>query len=110
MLLLHFFGHNAPILLRRLSKQAHITPVAASMKDHRFVGADSQVGSVALRLNGKAAMRSAVVRQMKKPIEKRATSPMREPIDIFSFSIIGMGSRKIARSVRMFRTAFDQLL
>jgi hypothetical protein len=97
------------MLFLRLIKQAHITPRAASTKLHRLAGADSQVGSLAFKLKGNAVMRNAVVRQMKKPIEKRAARPMREPIDMFSLKIIGMGRRNIARSVSILRMAFDHL-
>jgi hypothetical protein len=105
-LLLHFLGHNAPMLLRRLIRHAHITPVADSMKLHRLVGADSQVGSLPLRVKGRVTMRSAVVRQM----EKRMTRPKREPVDMFRRKMMGMGRMKMARSVRRLRMAFVQLL
>jgi hypothetical protein len=107
--LLHFFGHSAPMLFRRLIKHAHITPVADSMKLHRLVGADSQVGSLPLSVKGSVAMRRAVVRQMNKPRLKRMTRPTREPVDIFRRKMMGMGRMKMARSVRRFRMAFVQL-
>ena len=97
------------MLFRKLIKHAQITPVAASIKLHRFVGADSQVGSLVLRVKGSVAMRSAVVKQMKKPMEKRTTRPMRDPVDMFKLKITGMGRMKIEMSVKRLRTAFDQL-
>lgn len=109
MWLRHLFGHSLPILFRKLIKQAHITPVAASMKLHRFVGADSHVGSLVARVKGSVAMRSAVVRQMKKPMEKSTIRPMREPVDMFRLRMTGMGRMKIVRSVKRLRTALDQL-
>jgi hypothetical protein len=45
-------------------------------------------------------MRRAVVRQMKKPIEKRTIRPIREPLDMFNPKMT---------SVRRFKIAFDQL-
>lgn len=97
------------MLLRRLNKQAVITPVAASMKLQRFVGADCHVGSRVRSERGSVDMRRAVVRQMKKPIEKRTIRPIREPLDMFNPKMTGIGSMKIARSVRRFEIAFDQL-
>jgi len=54
-------------------------------------------------------MRSAVVRQMKKPMEKSTIKPMREPVDMFSLTTTGIGSVKTERSVSRLVTAFDQL-
>jgi hypothetical protein len=54
-------------------------------------------------------MRNAVVRQIKKPIEKSTTRPTFEPIDMLSLRMTGIGSIKIARSVIRFRLALDQL-
>jgi hypothetical protein len=110
LLLRHFDGHNDPILFRRLIRQAQITPVAASMKLHKLAGADSNVGSLAWRLWGSVAMRSAVVKQMKKPMEKSTTRPIFEPIDMLSRRMTGIGRMKIAMSVIRFRIAFDQLV
>jgi hypothetical protein len=61
-------------------------------------------------VSGNVAMRSAVVRQMKNPMQKRTTRPTRDPIDILSLMITGIGSMKIAISVIRLRMAFDQLL
>jgi hypothetical protein len=55
-------------------------------------------------------MRSAVVRQMKKPIQKRTTRPTRDPIDMLSLIMTGIGSTNMAISVIKLRMAFDQLL
>jgi hypothetical protein len=63
-----------------------------------------------LSVNGRVAMRSAVVRQMKKPREKRMTSPTREPVDMFSLKMTGMGRIKMVRSVIRLEIAFDQLI
>ena len=60
-------------------------------------------------LNGKVAIRNAVVKQMKNPIEKSMTRPIFEPTDMLSFIITGMGSMKMARSVRRLRLALDHL-
>ncbi|KAJ4377513.1 hypothetical protein N0V83_000338 [Neocucurbitaria cava] len=79
------------------------------MKLQRFVGADSHVGSLVLSVKGRVAMRSAVVKQMKKPIEKRTISPMRDPVDMFRLKMTGIGRMKIDMSVKRLRTAFDQL-
>lgn len=95
------------MLFRRLIKQAHITPTAASMKLQRFVGADPHVGSLVASVKGSVAMRSAVVRQMKKPIEKSIMRPMREPIDMLRFSMTGMGRIKMTTSVDRLRIALD---
>jgi hypothetical protein len=54
-------------------------------------------------------MRSAVVKQMKKPIEKRITRPILEPIDILRRRMTGMGRMKIAISVARLRAALVQL-
>lgn len=97
------------MLCRRLIKQAQMTPVALSMKLQRLVGADSHDGSLVLSVSGRVAMRSAVVRQMKKPTQNRTTRPMRDPMDMFKRTITGMGRTKIAISVRRLRTACDQL-
>jgi hypothetical protein len=64
---------------------------------------------LALRLKGSVAMRSAVVKQMKKPIEKRITRPILEPIDILRRRMTGMGRMKIAISVARLRAALVQL-
>jgi hypothetical protein len=97
------------MLFRRLIKHAQITPVAASMKLQRFAGADSYVGSLVLSDWFKVAIRSAVVRQIKNPMEKRIISPIFEPIDMLSLRITGMGRMKMAMSVIRFRTEFDHL-
>jgi hypothetical protein len=55
-------------------------------------------------------MRSAVVRQMKKPMEKSITRPIFEPIDMLRRRMTGIGRMKIAMSVIKFKIAFDQLL
>lgn len=86
-----------------------MTPVAASMKLHRFVGAASQVMSVVFRLRGSVAIRSAVMRQMKKPIEKRTTRPIRAPKAMLRRTMTGIGSMKIAMSVNRFNIALVQL-
>jgi hypothetical protein len=54
-------------------------------------------------------MRSAVVRQMKKPMEKRMTRPILDPMDMLRRSMTGIGRMKIAMSVRRLRAALDQL-
>ena len=54
-------------------------------------------------------MRSAVVKQMKNPIEKRTMRPMRDPVDMFSFMITGIGGMKMEMSVKRLVTAFVQL-
>jgi hypothetical protein len=97
------------MLFRRLIRHAQITPVAASMKLQRFAGADWYVGSLAWRLAESVAMRSAVVKHMKKPIENSTTRPIFEPIDMFRRRMTGIGRMKIAMSVLRLRTAFDQL-
>jgi hypothetical protein len=97
------------MLLRKQMRHAQITPTAASMKLQRLVGADSKVGSFVARVNGRVAMRSAVVRQMKKPMEKRIRRLIRELVDMFSLKMTGIGSRNIARSVMRLVTALDQL-
>lgn len=79
------------------------------MKLHKFVGADCHVGSLVARVKGRVAMRSAVVRQIKKPTEKSTTSPMRELTDMFRPRITGMGRTKMEMSVKRLRTALDQL-
>ena len=86
-----------------------MTPVAASMKLHRFVGAASQVGSVVFRLRGSVAIRSAVMRQIKKPIEKRTTRPIRVLKAMFRRTMTGIGSMKIAMSVNRFNIALVHL-
>lgn len=55
-------------------------------------------------------IRSAVIRQMKKPMENSITKPIREPVDMFSRRITGMGRMKMARSVNRLVMAFDQLI
>lgn len=67
------------------------------------------MGSLVFKLRGSVAMRSAVVRQMKKPMEKRITSPILEPMDMLRRRMTGMGRMKMAMSVTRFNTAFDQL-
>lgn len=79
------------------------------MKLQRFVGADSHVGSLVASVNGRVAIRSAVVRQMKKPIEKSIMRPMREPIDILRLKITGMGRMNMMMSVNRLRMALDHL-
>src|SRR3954454_17996939 len=68
--------------LRRLISHAQTTPTAASMKDHMFVGADCQVGSVACKDCGRVDMRRVVMMQIKKPMLKIMPRPMRLPRDI----------------------------
>jgi hypothetical protein len=80
------------------------------MKLHKLAGADSNVGSLAWRLWGSVAMRSAVVKQMKKPMEKSTTRPIFEPMDMLRRRMTGIGRMKIAISVIRFRIAFDQLV
>ena len=106
---LHPFGHSLPTERLRLIRHAQITPIAASIKDHRFAGADSQVGSRARSDRFSVAMRSAVTRQMKKPMPKRTAREMRAEIDIWRCEIAGMGRRKMARSVARLEMAFVQL-
>ena len=79
------------------------------MKLHRFVGADSHVGSLVLRVNGSVPMRRAVVRQMKNPMEKSTISPIRFPKDMLRRAMTGIGSTKIAISVVRLVIALDQL-
>jgi hypothetical protein len=109
LVLRHFLGHIEPMLFRRLIRHAQMTPVAASMKLHRLAGADSYVGSLAMRLWGSVAIRSAVVKHMKKPIENSTTRPIFEPIDMLRRRMTGIGRMKIAMSVTRLRIAFDQL-
>jgi hypothetical protein len=97
------------MLFLRLMRHAQMTPVAASMKLHRLAGADSYVGSLAWRLDWSVAMRSAVVRQMKKPMEKRMTRPILDPMDMLRRKMTGIGRMKIAISVRRLRAALDHL-
>lgn len=97
------------MLFRKLIRHAQMTPLAASIKLHRFVGADSHEGSLVRRVNGSVAMRRAVVRQMKKPMEKSTTRPIREPNDMFRRMITGIGIIKIAISVKRFEIAFNHL-
>lgn len=87
-----------------------MTPTAASIKDHRFVGADSQVGSLSLSVCGRVAIRRVVMRQMKKPMLKRTMRPRRFPNDILSFMIMGRGRKKMIKSIVRFDMAFVQLL
>lgn len=54
-------------------------------------------------------MRSAVMRQMKKPMLKRMTRPMRLPRDILSLMMRGSGRKKMMRSVMRLVMAFVQL-
>jgi hypothetical protein len=86
-----------------------MTPVAASMKLHRLVGADSYVGSLVWRVKGRVAMRKAVVKQIKKPMEKSTTRPIFEPRDMFRRRITGMGKMNMAISVTRLRIALDHL-
>lgn len=62
-----------------------------------------------LRVNGSVPMRRAVVKQMKKPMEKRTTRPTREPRDMLRRTMTGIGRTKIAMSVMRFVIALDQL-
>lgn len=62
-----------------------------------------------LRVNGSVPMRRAVVKQMKKPMEKRTTRPTREPRDMLRRTMIGIGRMNIAMSVMRFVIALDQL-
>jgi hypothetical protein len=62
-----------------------------------------------LRLKESVAMRKPVVRQIKKPIEKRRVRPIFWPIDILRRMTTGIGSMKIERSVARFEIALDQL-
>jgi hypothetical protein len=80
------------------------------MKLHKFAGADSYVGSFVWRLNGRVAIRSAVVKQMKNPIEKSTTRPILEPMDILRRRMTGMGRIKMAMSVIRFNDAFVHLV
>jgi hypothetical protein len=86
-----------------------MTPTAASMKDHRLVGADSQVGSVVFNVCGRVAMRRIVMRQMRNPMENKTTSPILLPEDMLRRDITGIGRTNIARSVTRFETAFVHL-
>lgn len=97
------------MLLRRLIKHAQITPVADSMKLQRFVGADSHDGSFVLSVSGSVNMRSAVVKQMKKPMQNNTTRPTRDPNDILRPTITGIGKTNIAMSLTRFEMALDQL-
>jgi hypothetical protein len=74
------------------------------------VGADSHDGSLVLSVSGSVAIRSAVVRQIKKPMQNNTTKPTRDPVDMLSLTITGMGSMKMRMSVRRLEMAFDQLL
>lgn len=108
-MLLHLLGQTLDNVRRRLIRQAQITPTADSMKDQRLVGADSQVGSLSFSVCGSVAMRKDVIRQIKKPIEKSTMRPMRFPMDMLSFMIIGSGRKKMMRSVMRFVIEFVHL-
>lgn len=79
------------------------------MKLYTLVGADSQEGSLVMRLSGSVVMRNVVIRQMKKPTLNRTTKPIQELKNMLRRITKGMGRTKMAMSVRRLRMAFDQL-
>jgi hypothetical protein len=97
-------------ILRSEIRQAQMTPTAASMKDHKFAGHDSQVCSLARAARTRVFMRRPVVRQMKKPIVKTTARPIFLGVVIWRREITGMGRAKIRRSVERLKAVHVQLV